>query len=265
MPKNAEIIAIGTELLTPLRMDTNSLLVTEHLNLLGVEVVTKQIIGDDQARLTDAIRVAVGRSDIVILMGGLGPTEDDITREAAAAALGLKLVLSLEQESILITRFRQINRPMAKNNLRQAYLLEGAEAMANPHGSAPGQFLSTDHGALALLPGPPRELKPMVENELAPRLKPVLPPAVIKRAKFPNHGDRRIGSGHADRAGVHEIHESGDDSTFFSRRLVRAPCARERRRIKKRTTCFGKWATRSRSCWATAFTATIRTSRWKRL
>lgn len=184
MAKNAEIIAIGAELLTPQRMDTNSLLVTEHLNLLGVEVVTKQIIGDDRARLTDAIRVAVDRSDIVILIGGLGPTEDDVTREAVADALGLKLVLSLAQESILITRFRQINRPMAKNNLRQAYLLEGAQAMPNPHGTAPGQFLSTHHGALALLPGPPRELKPMVENELVPRLRPVLPRAVIKIRSF---------------------------------------------------------------------------------
>jgi molybdenum cofactor synthesis domain-containing protein len=157
MPKDAEIIAIGSELLTPQRVDTNSLSVTEHLNMLGIEVVRKLIIGDDLERLTDAIRRAVSRSAIVVLIGGLGPTEDDVTREAAAAALHRKLVLSLEQESVLISRFRQINRPMAKNNIRQAYLIEGAEAMPNPLGTAPGQFLSTDHGALALLPGPPRE------------------------------------------------------------------------------------------------------------
>src|SRR5579875_2389407 len=179
MAKNAEIIAIGTELLTAERVDTNSLVITQHLNLLGVEVVVKQVIGDDRERLTAAIRVAIERSDIVILIGGLGPTEDDVTRDAAAAALGKRLVLSLEQESILISRFRQINRPMAKNNLRQAYLLEGAEAMPNPNGTAPGQFLSTHRGALALLPGPPRELKPMLENELVPRLRPVLPPQEI--------------------------------------------------------------------------------------
>ncbi|MBV8570836.1 MAG: competence/damage-inducible protein A [Acidobacteriaceae bacterium] len=184
MPKNAEIIAIGSELLTAQRVDTNSLTVTEHLNLLGVEVVRKQVIGDDHERLTEAIRCAVGRSDIVILIGGLGPTEDDVTREAAAAALGRKLVLSLEQESVLISRFRQINRPMAKNNIRQAYLIEEAEAMPNPFGTAPGQFLSTDRGALVLLPGPPRELKPMVENELVPRLRPVLPPYVIRVRTF---------------------------------------------------------------------------------
>jgi nicotinamide-nucleotide amidase len=184
MPKNAEIIAIGSELLTPQRTDTNSLTVTEHLNLLGVEVVTKQIIGDDRERLAKAVQTAVERSDVVILIGGLGPTEDDVTRDAVAAALGRKLLLSLQQESILISRFRQINRPMAKNNLRQAYLIEGAEAMPNPHGTAPGQFLSTGRGALALLPGPPRELKAMVENELVPRLRPVLPPQVIRVRSF---------------------------------------------------------------------------------
>lgn len=184
MTKSAEIIAIGSELLTPQRVDTNSLTVTEHLNLLGVEVVTKQIIGDDRERLAKAVRTAVERSDVVILIGGLGPTEDDVTRDAVATALGRKLLLSLQQESILISRFRQINRPMAKNNLRQAYLIEGAEAMPNPHGTAPGQYLSTGRGALALLPGPPRELKAMVENELVPRLRPVLPPQVIRVRSF---------------------------------------------------------------------------------
>jgi len=183
-PKRAEIIAIGSELLTPERVDTNSLIVTRHLNLLGVQVAAKHVIGDDRAHLTEAIRTALERSDILILIGGLGPTEDDVTRDAVAAALGRKLALSLEQESILLEKFRRINRAMAKNNLRQAYLLDGAEALANPHGSAPGQFLSTERGAVALLPGPPRELAPMVENELLPRLKPVLPPQVIRVRTF---------------------------------------------------------------------------------
>jgi len=178
--KNAEIIAIGSELLTPQRVDTNSLIVTEHLNALGVEVLSKLVIGDDRERLTEAIRTALARAHIVVLIGGLGPTEDDVTRDAAAAALGRKLYLSTDQEAVLVKRFRQINRPMAQNNLRQAYLIEGAEAMPNPNGTAPGQFVSTDRGALALLPGPPRELKPMVEQQLVPRLKPVLPPQVIR-------------------------------------------------------------------------------------
>lgn len=184
MPKIAEIIAVGSELLTPQRVDTNSLFATGQLNLLGVDVCLKQIVGDDRPRLTETIRTAVGRSDIVILIGGLGPTEDDLTREAAADALGKKLLLSLEQESVLIAKFRQFNRPMAKNNLKQAYLIEGAEAIPNPHGSAPGQFLSTSRGALALLPGPPREFMPMMEKELVPRLRPVLPPQVIRVRSF---------------------------------------------------------------------------------
>jgi nicotinamide-nucleotide amidase len=193
MAKHAEIIAIGSELLTPQRTDTNSLTVTEHLNMLGVEVASKHVIGDDRNRLTEAIRAATVRSHIVILTGGLGPTEDDVTRDAAAAALGRKLFLSVEQEAVLINRFRQLNRPMAPNNIRQAYLIEGAEAMPNPHGTAPGQFISTDRGALALLPGPPRELKPMVVNELVPRLRPVLPPQVIKVRSF-----RIAGMGESD-------------------------------------------------------------------
>jgi len=182
--KCAEIIAVGTELLTPQRVDTNSLVVTDYLNQLGVEVVAKHVIGDDRGRLTDAIRTAVARAHIVVVIGGLGPTEDDVTRDAAAAALGRKLALSLEQESILIHRFRQINRPMAKNNLRQAYLIEGAEALPNPNGTAPGQFLSTERGALALCPGPPRELKPMVANELVQRLRYVVPPSIIRVRTF---------------------------------------------------------------------------------
>jgi len=183
-PKLAEIIAIGSELLTPQRVDTNSLIITQNLNLVGVEVFTKQVIGDDRERLTDAIQRALGRADIVVLIGGLGPTEDDLTRDAAAAALGRKLEHSAEQEAILAARFRSINRPMAQNNLRQTYLIDGAEALPNPNGTAPGQFVVTPRGALALLPGPPRELKPMVERELIPRLKPLLPPQVIKVRSF---------------------------------------------------------------------------------
>jgi nicotinamide-nucleotide amidase len=183
-PKLAEIIAIGSELLTPQRLDTNSLVITQNLNLLGVEVFTKQVIGDDRERLTDAIQRALSRADIVVLIGGLGPTEDDVTRDAAATALGRKLEHSPAQEAILAARFRQINRPMAQNNLRQTYLIAGAEALPNPNGTAPGQFIVTPRGALALLPGPPRELKPMVEKELLPRLKPLLPPQVIKVRSF---------------------------------------------------------------------------------
>lgn len=180
----AEIIAVGSELLTPRHVDTNSLVITEHLNILGVEVLAKEVVGDNRARLSDAIRVALNRSEIVVVSGGLGPTEDDVTRDAAADALGRRLILSLEQESILVRRFRQINRPMASNNLRQAYLIEGAEALPNPNGSAPGQFVCVGRRALILLPGPPQELKPMMANEVVRRLNPMLPPQVIKVRSF---------------------------------------------------------------------------------
>lgn len=189
----AEIIAIGSELLTQSRLDTNSLFITEQLNALGVDVVEKHVVGDERERLTAAISEAMRRVEIVLLSGGLGPTEDDVTRDAAAAALGRELYLSPEQEQILIRRFQQINRPMAENNRRQAYLIEGAEALRNPHGTAPGQFVTVDGRSLFLLPGPPRELKAMMVEQVVPRLIPMLPVRVIKLRTF-----RIAGMGESD-------------------------------------------------------------------
>jgi len=180
----AEIIAIGSELLTPSRIDTNSLFITEELNKLGVDVVEKHIVGDERARLSETVRTAIDHSEIVILSGGLGPTEDDLTREAAATALERKLVWSPEQEQILVRRFQQIHRKMADINRRQTFLIEGAKALPNPYGTAPGQFCKTNSGGLFLLPGPPRELKPMMQEQVVPLLKPMLPPQVIKTRVF---------------------------------------------------------------------------------
>lgn len=191
--KRAEIIAIGSELLTPARLDTNSLVITEHLNRLGVDVVEKHTVLDDLPRLTQAIREALDRVEFVFLSGGLGPTEDDVTRAAAAAAVGRELVFSAEQEQILIRRFQRLNRKMAENNRRQAYLIEGAEALPNPHGTAPGQFYATANGALFLLPGPPRELSPMVIEQVIPRLEKILPPQVLRTRTF-----RIAGMGESD-------------------------------------------------------------------
>jgi len=189
----AEIIAIGSELLTPSRTDTNSLFITDELNKLGVDVVEKHVLGDERARLTEAVRAAIHHSEIVILTGGLGPTEDDVTREAVAAAVDRVLVLSPEQERILTLRFQQIHREMADNNRRQTFLIEGAEALPNPYGTAPGQFFKTKSGGLFLLPGPPRELKPMMHEQVVPRLRPMLPPQVIKTRVF-----RVAGMGESD-------------------------------------------------------------------
>ncbi|MDQ2948829.1 MAG: competence/damage-inducible protein A, partial [Acidobacteriota bacterium] len=177
---DAEIIAVGSELLTPQKVDTNSLYLTDQLNALGVEVVRKTIVGDERTRLTDSIRGAMARSQIVIITGGLGPTEDDVTRDAVASALGRELIFSQEICTWLEERFRSFGRKMAENNKRQAYLVEGAEILPNPRGSAPGQWITHQSRTLMLLPGPPRELKGMFAEECLPRLQKLLPPQVIR-------------------------------------------------------------------------------------
>lgn len=182
---NAEIIAVGSELLTPQRLDTNSLYLTERLNALGVEVVAKAVIGDDRARLRDAVQAALARSEIVILTGGLGPTEDDVTREAVAEALGRPLVWRQELADAIEARFRRMGRKMAEINKRQAYIIEGAEALSNDQGTAPGQWIEAGPGRyLMLLPGPPVELKSVFERECLSRLQRVVPPLAIRTRVF---------------------------------------------------------------------------------
>ena len=180
---NAEIIAIGSELLTPFRQDTNSLYLTQKLNELGVEVSFKTVVGDRRAHLTSAIQVALSRVDIVILMGGLGPTEDDLTRECAAEALGRRLHRDAQIVEGLRARFAARCWKMSENNQQQADVIEGAEVLPNARGSAPGQFLHLhDEGGEAiviLLPGPPHELKAMFEEQCLFRLRRLTPPRYI--------------------------------------------------------------------------------------
>jgi nicotinamide-nucleotide amidase len=175
----AEIIAAGSEMLTPFRQDTNSLYLTAQLNELGVSVAFKTIVGDNLEDLTGAARVALGRADIVIFSGGLGPTEDDRTREAVAAALGVGLRRNAEIVTAMYKRFAERRMKMPENNARQADVIEGAEVMPNANGSAPGQYIDTVVGRhrkiVALLPGPPNELKPLFEAECRPRLAATLP------------------------------------------------------------------------------------------
>ncbi|HXG35000.1 MAG TPA: competence/damage-inducible protein A [Bryobacteraceae bacterium] len=177
---NAEIIAVGSELLTPQRVDTNSLFLTEHLNNLGVEVVLKTVVGDDRQRLAAAVRAAVARSEIVILTGGLGPTEDDVTREAVAAALDRKLVFRADLLEWIEERFRRAGRQMAEINRRQAYVIEGAEAWRNDNGTAPGLWIEHNGRIVILLPGPPAELQPMFLRDCLPRLERLVPRQVIR-------------------------------------------------------------------------------------
>jgi nicotinamide-nucleotide amidase len=181
--QDAEIIAVGSEMLTSQRIDTNSLYITDQLNALGVEVRRKLIIGDDRALLTAAVRHALIHVDIVILTGGLGPTEDDVTREAVAAAVGRELVFNQELCDGIEERFRRRQRKMAEINRRQAYVIEGAEVLPNANGTAAGQWIAHESHVVILLPGPPGELKPLFATECVPRLIARLPVQVI-RARF---------------------------------------------------------------------------------
>ena len=166
----AEIIAIGSELLTPERTDTNSLWLTEKLNGVGIEVRQKTIVGDDDARLEESIKDALRRSRVIIMTGGLGPTEDDITRKIAGRALGRRLLLDERILESIREKFARWGRKMPEINSRQAMVIEGAEALDNPQGTAPGMYLEHEGHSVVLLPGPPREMRPMFEGAVLPRL-----------------------------------------------------------------------------------------------
>jgi nicotinamide-nucleotide amidase len=178
---NAEIIAVGSEMLTPYRMDTNSLYLTEQLNLLGVDVIFKSIVGDNRQLMVSAAEHALFRSDIVIVSGGLGPTEDDLTREAVSEALGVSLQQDPEIVKHIEQRFASRGWKMSPNNLKQADVLEGATVLPNPNGTAPGQWLAGEFDGrehiIILLPGPPHELKGLFEGEVRERLRAKVPPA----------------------------------------------------------------------------------------
>jgi nicotinamide-nucleotide amidase len=176
----AEIIAVGSELLTAQRLDTNSLYLTDQLNALGVEVVTKCVIGDDRDRVAASVRRAAGSSGIVIITGGLWPTEDDVTRDAVALALDRPLRFHPEISDQLEQRFRQMGRKMAEVNKRQAFIIEGAEILANDRGTAPGQWIDEAGASLMLLPGPPHELKAMFTRQCLPRLERRVPKQAIR-------------------------------------------------------------------------------------
>lgn len=166
----AEIIAVGSELLGPDRVDTNSLFLTEELNKIGIEVVRKTVVGDNRESLRDAFRDALERVPLVISTGGLGPTQDDLTREAVSDVLGRKLRLRDDLVEHIRARFRSFGREMTENNLQQAMVPEGAEPLANSRGTAPGIWIEDSGRMLALLPGPPRELMPMFKEHVLPRL-----------------------------------------------------------------------------------------------
>jgi nicotinamide-nucleotide amidase len=177
---DAEIIAVGSEMLGVSKLDTNSLYLTAELNKLGIEVVAKAVIGDDRNRLAEAVRLAMSRSQIVILSGGLGPTEDDVTREAVAMALDRKLLLNDELLVWLQQRFAAARRTMAEINRRQAFVIEGATILPNDRGTAPGQWVEDSGAIVMLLPGPPHELRAMFEQQCLGRIARIAPKQVIR-------------------------------------------------------------------------------------
>ncbi len=169
----AAIIAVGSELLTPHKTDTNSLYVTEVLNDLGIAVAFKAIVGDSRAELTAHIAHALSLHPIMVLTGGLGPTDDDLTREVVAAHLGLPL----EHDPLIVAaierRFASRGWEMPAVNRRQAQVPRGATVLQNPHGTAPGLWIEDGDRKIALLPGPPREMKPMMDGDVRRRLSAI--------------------------------------------------------------------------------------------
>jgi nicotinamide-nucleotide amidase len=166
----AEIIAVGSELLTPDRVDTNSLFLTAQLNRLGIEVTRKTVVGDELAALRNAFDESAKRVELVIASGGLGPTEDDRTRDAVADLFGRKLTRDPAVMSMIEARFRKIGRAMSTVNERQAMVPEGATVLENDRGTAPGLWLEVGGRIVILLPGPPHELKAMFKAQVEPRL-----------------------------------------------------------------------------------------------
>jgi nicotinamide-nucleotide amidase len=159
-------------MLTPTRVDTNSLFVTELLNGVGIDVVVKCIVGDDQAELEAQFSHALGRTDLVVLTGGLGPTEDDLTREVVAAHLGLPLAEDQAIIDAIERRFASRGWKMPDVNRRQAMVPRGALVLENPNGTAPGLWIEAGGKGVALLPGPPREMRPMFERLITDRIGP---------------------------------------------------------------------------------------------
>ncbi len=195
----AEIIAVGSELLTPFRQDTNSLYLTERLNDIGVEVTFKTIVGDTREHLVQVASVALSRADIVLFMGGLGPTEDDCTREAVAEALGLELRRDPNIVAGIERRFAVRGWKMTANNAKQGDVIAGATVLPNAKGTAPGQWIAGRYEGqekiILLLPGPPHELKALFEEQCWERLRSKLPPQFIVRRELKVTG---LGESHCD-------------------------------------------------------------------
>ncbi len=166
------ILAIGSEMLTPFRVDTNSLFITERLNAIGYDIRLKAVVGDDVDELADVLRAAIGWADLIVITGGLGPTEDDVTRDAVARVYDMPLEVDEAIADRIRDRFARRGMTMPDINRRQAMVPRGAVVLENPNGTAPGLWIERGRTAMVLLPGPPREMKPMLEGVVRDRLAP---------------------------------------------------------------------------------------------
>ncbi len=168
----AWIVAVGSEMLTPFRVDTNSLSITERLNAIGCDVRLKAVVGDDVGELATLFQRGVGTVDLIVCTGGLGPTEDDITRDGLARALNLECETDEQVLESIRQRFEKRGMVMRDINRRQALVPRGAEVLENARGTAPGLWLERDGTSILLLPGPPLEMQPILDRVVDERLKP---------------------------------------------------------------------------------------------
>jgi nicotinamide-nucleotide amidase len=169
--KRVQIMAVGSELLTPFYQDTNSLFLTERVNELGLDVNVKTVAPDDHDGLFLQVKISLAQADLIFVTGGLGPTEDDRTREVFAEVLGKKLVLQDDLLQRIQERFARRGMTMPVSNKKQAFVPEGAEILINDVGTAAGLWLNTGKNIVVLMPGPPHEMKPMFESQVWPRLQ----------------------------------------------------------------------------------------------
>ncbi len=184
----AEIVSIGTELLLGEIIDTNSAYIASRLPALGIDLYYKHTVGDNLNRAVEVLRRAVAKNDLVITTGGLGPTEDDLTREAIAAVMGEEPSVDPELEEWLRAVFRRRNNPMPERNLKQAWLIPSARAVPNPRGTAPGWWVERDGKIIIAMPGPPAEMSRMWEEEVAPELAKRSPGSVLVRRTLKTAG-----------------------------------------------------------------------------
>lgn len=175
----AEIVGIGTELLLGQISNTNARWISERLAAIGVDVLHHQVVGDNVERIVEALRLALSRSEVVITTGGLGPTQDDITRDALAAAVGVKLVRHPEIEDMIRARFARAGREMPESNLLQADVPDGGRHIAPRRGSAPGLVCEVGGGRIYALPGVPAEMQEMMEEHVLPELAQVMGPSAL--------------------------------------------------------------------------------------